>query len=240
MKRLPIILLLAAVIGGYYYYKSTHPSFTYAGTVEAEEVDIQPGVASPIGAVLVQEGDVVKPGQRLADLTCPDVRVSAGQAQTDLNRNAQLFQAGSMAASNFDRSRFASRDAQVKLAWCEVNAPSAGTVLTVYRRAGEWARPGQPILTMADLTEVYAFFYVPQGLLAKLPLGAKIQGHLPELPTKGLEGTIAYIRPQAEFTPKNVQTREERERLVYGVKIRFANADGVLKPGMNIEADLPH
>lgn len=238
-KRLPLLLVIAVLAAGYWFYKRQHPDFTYAGNIEAEEVDVQPGVASPIATIAVQEGDVVAAGQRLAELSCPDIRVAVGQATSDFNRNQSLYQAGSLAAAGFDRSRYASRDAQVKLAWCDISAPISGTVLTVYRRAGEWARPGQPILTLADLREVYAFIYVPQSLLAKLKLGQKIKGTLPELPGRSFEGTLAYIRPQAEFTPKNVQTREERDRLIYGIKIRFSNADGVLKPGMSIEADLP-
>lgn len=239
-RRLPILIVLAGLAAWYFLvYKPAHPAFTYAGTVEVDEVDIQPGVASPIAELMVDEGDVVKVGQRLADLSCPDVRVAMGQAQTDFDRNLRLYQAGSLAASNFDHSRYANRDAQVKLAYCTIDSPINGTVLTVYRRAGEWARPGQPIMTLADLSSVYAYVYVGQPLIARLKLGQAVKCSLPELPGQSLEGTLAYIRPDAEFTPKNVQTREERERLVYGVKIRFDNKDGVLKPGMTIEADLP-
>jgi HlyD family secretion protein len=239
-RRLPLLIVIAAAAAWYFlYYAPRHPDFTYAATIEVDQVDVQPGVASPIAAIEVQEGQVVKAGQRLADLSCPDVRVAAGQAQTDFNRNSQLYTAGSLAASNYDRSRYASRDAQVKLGWCTVDAPIDGTVMTVYRRAGEWARPGQPILSLADLHSVYAFVYVGQPLLAKLRLGQVVKCSLPELPGKGFDGTLAYIRPEAEFTPKNVQTREERERLVYGIKLHFDNPDGVLKPGMTIEADLP-
>jgi HlyD family secretion protein len=239
-RRLPIILVLAAAAAWYFFiYKPAHPDFTYAATIEVDQVDVQPGVASPIAEIKVEEGQVVKEGQRLADLSCPDVRVAAGQAQTDYNRNAQLYTAGSLAASNFDHSKFANRDADVKLGWCTVDAPINGTVMTIYHRAGEWARPGQPILSLADLNSVYAFVYVGQPLLAKLKLGQVIKCTLPELPGKSFDGTLAYIRPEAEFTPKNVQTREERERLVYGIKVHFDNPDGVLKPGMTVEADLP-
>jgi HlyD family secretion protein len=239
-KRLPLIIVLLLVAGGFWYYKHTHPDFTYAGTLEAELVDVQPGVASPIANVIVQEGDVVAEGQRLAELSCPDIRVAAGQAMSDFNRNQSLYNAGSLAAAGFDRSRYASRDAQVKLAWCDVAAPISGTVLSIYRRPGEWARPGQAILTMADLRELHAFVYVPQPLLATLKLGQTVPCTLPELPGKSFQGHLAYIRPEAEFTPKNVQTREERARLVYGIKLRFENPDGVLKPGMSIEAGLPN
>lgn len=238
-KLIPIIIIILAIASGFYLYNKAHPDFTYAGTIEADEVDVQPGVASPIATISVVEGQVVKQNQPLAELSCPDIRVAAGQAMSDFNRNQSLYQAGSLAAAGFDHSRFASRDAQVKLAWCNVTAPIDGTVIAVYRRPGEWARPGQAILTISDLSSVYSFIYVPQGLVAKLKLGQVIHCSLPELPGKVFKGSLAFIRPEAEFTPKNVQTREERARLVYGVKLRFDNADGTLKPGMSIEAQMP-
>jgi HlyD family secretion protein len=242
MKKLiiPIILVVAGLAFYFFFYLPAHPSFTFAGSVEVDEVDVQPGVASPIGVLDVQEGDIVKPGQLLVELTCPDVRVSAGLASSDYNRNQQLYKAGSLAYSNFDHSVYANRDADVKLAWCTVASPISGTVLTIYRRVGEWARPGDPILTLADLRSVYAYFYVPQPMLASLKIGEAVPCILPEMKGTTFNGALAYIRPESEFTPKNVQTREERERLVYGVKVHFDNPDGVLKPGMTIEAQFPH
>lgn len=239
MKKFMPLIIILAVIAGFWIYNKKHPDFTYAGTIEADQVDVQPGVASPIATLSVEEGDVVKQNQPLAELSCPDIRVAAGQAMSDFSRNQSLYQAGSLAAAGFDRSRYASRDAQVKLAWCNVTAPIDGTVVAVYRRPGEWARPGQPILTLSDLHSVYAFIYVPQAMVARLKVGQLIPCSLPELPGKTFKGTLAYIRPEAEFTPKNVQTREERARLVYGVKLRFDNAEGTLKPGMSIEAQMP-
>jgi HlyD family secretion protein len=239
-KRLPIILLVAAAAYYFFVYKPAHPTFTYAGTVEVDEVDVQPGVASPIGGLDVKEGDIVDPGQLLATLSCPDVRVAAGLASSDFSRNQQLYKAGSMAYSSFDHSLYANQDAAVKLDWCTVDAPISGTVLTIYRHVGEWARPGEPIMTLADLRSVYAYFYVPQTMLASLKIGQALPCSLPEVKDRVFHGTLAYIRPEAEFTPKNVQTREERESLVYGVKVQFDNSDGTLKPGMYIEAQFPH
>jgi|SRR5665213_870263 len=241
MKRIiPIVLFLAAAAYYFLVYKPAHPLFTYAGTVEVDEVDVQPGVASPIGGLDVKEGDIVAPGQLLATLTCPDVRVAAGLASSDFNRNAQLYKAGSMAYSNFDHSLYANQDASVKLNWCTVASPITGTVLTIYRHLGEWARPGEPIMTLADLRSVYAYFYVPQSMLAGLKIGETVPCSLPEMKDRAFQGDLAFIRPEAEFTPKNVQTREERESLVYGVKVHFNNTDGTFKPGMYIEAQFPH
>jgi len=66
-----------------------------------------------------------------------------------------------------------------------------------------------------------------------------VEGLLPEMPGKRFPGRIALLRDEAEFTPKNVQTRSERTRLVYGVKLVFPNPDGILKPGMTIEVKWP-
>ncbi len=238
MKRFLPLILIAALVTAYLYYQKKHPAFTYAGTLEAETIELSPGVASPISTLLVKEGQVVSKGQIILQLSCPDVRVAVGQAESDLARNQRLFDAGSLAAANFDRSRYASRDAQVKLAYCDVAAPISGTVLTIYRRVGEWARPGQDLLSLADLRSLYAWVYVPAPMLAKLKLGQTINGIVPELEGKTFAGVLEHIRPEAEFTPKNVQTREERARLVYGIKIRFDNPDGLLKMGQPIEAQL--
>jgi HlyD family secretion protein len=239
MKRLRLLLIVALIIGGYLYYKKQHPDFTYAGTLEAETVDLSPGVASPISNLLVKEGQEVKLDDLIVQLECSDVRVAVGQANSDLARNQRLFDAGSLAASNFDKSRYASRDAQVKMQWCDIKAPINGTILTIYRRVGEWARPGQNLLTMADLSSLYAWIYVPQSMLAKLKVGQPINAIVADLPGKSFPGTIEYIRPEAEFTPKNVQTRDERERLVFGIKVRFQNPSGDLKMGQPVEAQMP-
>ena len=70
----------------------------------------------------------------------------------------------------------------------------------------------------------------------------KVTGRLAEENDRAFQGEIVKINSEAEFTPKNVQTQSERERLVFGVKISFkeSNQDEVLKPGMTIEAELPH
>src|SRR6185369_15547198 len=104
---------------------------------------------------------------------------------------------------------------------------------------GEWVGTGTRLFTLADLREVWCLLYVPQPMLAKLSLGQKLAATLPEMPEKTFEGTITHISDEAEFTPKNVQTRQERVRLIYSVKVVFQNPNGLLKPGMSLEMDLP-
>jgi HlyD family secretion protein len=76
-------------------------------------------------------------------------------------------------------------------------------------------------------------------MLARIRPGMAVEGVLPELQGRGFPGAVLKINDEAEFTPKNVQTRAERTRLVFGVKIGFDNPERVLKPGMPIEVTLP-
>jgi HlyD family secretion protein len=92
---------------------------------------------------------------------------------------------------------------------------------------------------LADLREMWVTMYVPQPVLHKLSYSMKLTGLIPEAGNKEIEGVITHINDEAEFTPKNVQTRQERSRLVYGVKVTFQNKDNILKPGMTVEVKIP-
>ena len=92
---------------------------------------------------------------------------------------------------------------------------------------------------MADLSEVWAYIYVPHDLLARLSAGMEVKGFLPEAGDREFPGRISVIHSEAEFTPKNVQTRKERTRLVFAVKVSFPNPGETLKPGMTVEVALP-
>lgn len=237
-KRLlavPVLLALAFV--GWSWLKSR--DFRYAGTVEATEVSLSPRISSTISTVTVQEGDSVRAGQPLVELGCEDLRLAEQIAQRDFARSERLYKDGATPFEAFDRAKNKRDDAALKLSWCRVDSPIDGTVLSRLKEPGEWASPGVKLLTLADLGGVYAFVFVPQTELFRLKPGQEVEAFLPEAGGAARKGRIAFIRPQAEFTPKNVQTREERTRLVYGVKIALENADRALKPGMPVEVRLP-
>jgi membrane fusion protein YbhG len=119
----------------------------------------------------------------------------------------------------------------------QVKNPIAGTVLATYARTGEVVQPGQPLYKIADLSVVDVRAYVAETQLAQVHLGADAEvavdagaGTL-----RTLKGKVTWISSQAEFTPTPIQTREERADLVYAMKIRVANGDGVLKVGMPVD-----
>ncbi len=234
-----IILLtaIAAVILKFIFYPSV---FLYAGTLEATKVDLAARVPSAIGAVRVQEGDHVLENQELVTLSCEDVRIAADLADKDFQRAQALFRTRSISPETMDHAQKASEDAQVRLSWCSVRSPIRGVVLNRYHEPGEWVVPGTKLLTLANIQDIWAYIYVPQPEVSRLKPGMLLTGYLPEL-KREFQGKVIKINDEAEFTPKNVQTRAERTRLIYGVKVSFAgaNAEEILKPGMTIEVKLP-
>jgi HlyD family secretion protein len=239
MKQRLKFIVPAALLAAYaYWYWSAHHAFRYAGTVEATEVSLSPRIPAAIESVSVSEGDVVKKGQSLLTLDCSSYKLAADLAARDFARTERLFKEGSSPQEAYDRSRNKRDDTALQVSWCSIASPIDGTVLARLHEPGEWAATGTKILTLADLGAVFAYFYVPQTALFKLKPGQDVDVFLPETGAAARKGRIAFIRPEAEFTPKNVQTREERTRLVYGVKVLLENADVALKPGMPVEAAL--
>lgn len=128
--------------------------------------------------------------------------------------------------------------AERKLQYAEVSAPIGGTVVTTAREEGELVAAGRPIAELADLSVVFVNVYVSEARLAGLRIGAQAEV-LPDGTDRTLTGRVVYISPRAEFTPSNVQTDEERAKLVYRVKVRVVNSEGVLKIGMPVDVVLP-
>lgn len=230
------VLLVAALVSWKF---ATRVNFRYAGTVEATDVSLSPRISSTISTVTVHEGDVVSPGQALVDLGCEDLRLAAGLAAHDFERSERLYKVGSTPFETYDRDRNRRDMTALQVSWCRIDSPIHGTVLARLHEPGEWASPGVSLLTLADLDQLYVYAYVPQTVLYKVHPGDEVAVFLPEAGDKPRKGRVAFVRPEAEFTPKNVQTREERTRLVYGVKVMLDNSDQALKPGMPIEVALP-
>lgn len=112
--------------------------------------------------------------------------------------------------------------------------PIAGTVLVTYAEPHELTAAGKPLYKMANLEEVYLRAYVSGDQLPHIQIGQTVEVLIDENQTenRSMKGEISWIASQAEFTPKIIQTKEERVNLVYAFKVRVANPDGALKIGM--------
>ena len=116
---------------------------------------------------------------------------------------------------------------------CIIKSPSDGTILETYAEEGELATPGKPLFKMAGLDELTLKVYVSGAQLPGIKIGqtAEVLVDKNETENQSFTGQITWISSEAEFTPKIIQTKEERVKLVYAVKIAVKN-DGTLKIGM--------
>lgn len=140
------------------------------------------------------------------------------------------------------RARVAAVEAQVaglqkNIADAELHSPVSGVVTSKVARAGELVAPGTPIVVVTDLEHAWANVYVDEPVVPTLKLGQAVT--LVTDAGQRLPGRITFISPRAEFTPRNVQTAEERSKLVYRLKVTADNREGILKVGMPVEAEIP-
>jgi len=117
-----------------------------------------------------------------------------------------------------------------------LRAPISGTVISKSAEVGDLVTVGSPIVTIADLDRPYLRIFVGETDLGRVKLGQPVDVRVDAFPNRVTRGTVNEISSRAEFTPGNVQTREERVKLVFGVKVGLSNPDGILKPGLPADA----
>jgi HlyD family secretion protein len=130
------------------------------------------------------------------------------------------------------------RRIESQVAELKVFAPLDATVLTKAAEVGEVVAAGKPLFLLGDLEHPWIKVYVAETDVGKVRLGAPARILVDSFPQQPFRGTVTWIADQAEFTPKNIQTREERVNLVYAVKITIRNAERKLKAGMPADAEL--
>ncbi len=189
----------------------------------------------------------------LARKVVPQSNVDNARAQVDVlqaQHNAaqealSVLRAGSrleqlhMAEANLEQAETLVSILQKKIADCTVKSPTAGRVVARFLEPGELAGTGTPILRVADLSDVWIMIYVSETELGRVRVDGDAEIRVDSFPDKSFPGKVTYISPQEEFTPKNIQTKDERVRMVFGVKVEAKNPDESLKPGMPADVVLP-
>lgn len=171
------------------------------------------------------------------------VRRDAAAAGLDAARERLLrFETGARAEEkDAARGRLAAADARIaqvdqQIADATVRSPLAGVLTEKLAEPGELLAPGAGLAVITDLQDAWLTVYVGEPDLGRIRLGQKARVVTDDGQER--EGTVSFVSPRAEFTPKNVQTRDERVKLVYRLKVALPNADGLFKPGMPAEARL--
>ncbi len=168
-------------------------------------------------------------------------------AQAQYNSAKQLFEklkSGARseeieaAKARLDQSVAQADAIKKKMNDCFIRAPITGYITKRIVEKGELAGTGVPIFRIANLDEIEIMVYLPETQLGKVRLGDKAEVTIDTFSDKTFSGEVVYLSPEAEFTPKNIQTKEERVKLVFGVKVKIANPDHILKAGLPADVRL--
>jgi HlyD family secretion protein len=142
------------------------------------------------------------------------------------------------ALARVNQAVFSVRLLQKAVSDCTVAAPTDGVITEKLVEQGELAAPGMGLYVITKMSTTRLTIYVSEPDLGKIRLGQEARISVDSHPGRSFPGRITYISPVAEFTPRDVQTRDERVKLVYAVRIEIANPEGIFKPGMPADAAL--
>jgi HlyD family secretion protein len=190
-----------------------------ASEQQAETARLRADVAAKTAQAAVAAAEAASKSLDLARLG--DQRLAA-QALAITALESQVQQA---------KAQLAELDNQI--GYLDIPSPLAGVVLTRSVELGEHVAPGSPLFSLVDLNRLYLKVYVPEPLIGRVALGQRAEVRVDAYPDRAFAATVTKVATAAEFTPKNVETKEERVKLVFAVELSLAeNPGGVLKPGM--------
>ena len=239
-------------------------SIKVSGNIEGDEIRLSFRVQGKISQLLVDEGSVVRAGDIVARLDIDELTKTRDQAKGELEaaqhqyildkldyeRAENLLKEGSIPTqkrdaaktqmdadkANIDALTAALDLANIRLGFADLASPINSYILVKSSLAGEVVQIGTPVFTVVDLNNLWVTAYINERDLGRVKLNQKAQVKTDTFPGKVYEGKVSFVSSQAEFTPKFIQTTEERVKLVYRIKIRVDNSSLELKPGMPADA----
>jgi len=176
---------------------------------------------------------------RQADAAVAQARASAEQARASAVAIRASGAQAVAAEANVKASEEAVRKAQLLADECILRAPRDAMVDDLPFEVGELVPAGQAVAKLVDIAEVKATFYLPNAEVSAAHPGQRAIVVADAWPDRKFEGLVSTVSLKAEFTPRNIQTRTDRDRLVYPIEVRLKNPDGALRPGMPVQVVLP-
>ncbi len=203
------------------------------GTLEAVSVTVAAKGNGNILRLDVSQGDRVEKDSLLGYIDTTQLHLQKEILRLQLDdMRASAKRGGAVSANQIHMQELQMEQVQVMIDESGIASPFSGTVLECYAQEGEQAYAGRPLFKVADLETMILKAYVDARQLSSLRIGQAVKVYaMKDGKTAEYAGTLAHIADQAEFTPKSLQTQNERANLVYAVKIRVKN-DGYLKIGM--------
>lgn len=167
-----------------------------------------------------------------AQLEAYQAQRKSAQEQLDLLKNGSTKETINIADANTAQAQVNLAIAKAQLAKSTVISPGKGIISTVNFNEGEFAPPGSPIYTLTDTKDLTIRVYVSEKELPKVKIGQKAEIFVDAYPGEAFHGKVSYISSTSEFTPKNLQTAEERVNMVFAVKVKITDGGDRLKPGL--------
>jgi HlyD family secretion protein len=249
-----VVVVLLLIGGGIWWWWSSTQTGTaaadsaFTGTVEAQEYQVAPALAGRVTAVRVVEGAVVTKDQELlrVDRAAFNLQLSqakqgvtaAKAAYTNAKNDDDSTKADIAAAkARLKQAEAAVELARVQLGYTIIGAPHGGTVVSITTNVGQNAAPARAVMTITDPNDLYVRMFVPETEIGKVKIGQSAR-LTTDSGTQAYSGTVSFIASESEFTPNNVQTKDQRVKLVYEVRVRTTDPSGVLKAGMPVDVTL--
>lgn len=241
------VVLLALATAGYFWWKSVQPAATDAltasGAVESTEYQVASAMAGRVATVTVQEGDEVASGDVLVTLDATILQLQVDQAAQGVrvaeaavtNARESGTDADVVAAeARLEQARILQRIAETQLNYAQVTAPHDGVIVAVVTNVGQNASPGKTLLTLTDPQDLFVRVFVAETRVGDVKVGQGVS-IVTDSSGETFAGKVVFIASQSEFTPNNVETKDQRVKLVYEVRVQVADETGTLKPGMPVD-----
>jgi HlyD family secretion protein len=249
-KKIFILLVTALLVMGAGCAKNRNV-ISASGTAEVKEVDLASRISSRVTKLLVDDGSAVKKNDLLAELDDNIVRAQRdmadavhSQAKDNYERTKQLYESKSVSQQQYEQAQAAYLNArasldqaQIMLKESRVYAPWDGTILRKNTEVGEIVSANTPLFTLGDLATIKITIYIPLKELGLVKLNQPARVKVDSF-NKYFTGKVTFISSEAEFTPKNIQTKDERVKEVFAVEVTAANPDNELKPGMPADVEI--
>jgi HlyD family secretion protein len=242
-------LVIVVAAGAWWGWTTYGPNGTAAsantlggsGTIEADQIAVTPQVSGRVVSAPAQEGVMVKQGDVLYKLDDSLLKLAVDQAKAGVTAAMANYKhvkkdSGSnkadraAAKAQYDQAKAALKMAQAQLGYATIKSPIDGMISNLAVHTGENATPGSTLAIVSEVANLSVTIYVPENRIGQVKIGQA--GSLKTDSTKEYAGQVTYVSPQAEFTPASIETKDQRVKLVYQVKLRVTDADSALKPGM--------
>lgn len=167
-----------------------------------------------------------------SQLDAQDAALAQAQANLDLLTHGAQTEDIQAAEAQLAQARASQHQIEVQIDKATLSAPRAGMVLSRSLHEGEQASVGTTIMTIGALDTVRLTLYIPETAIGYVHQGQHVNVSVDSFPKRVFEGQVTFIAQEAQFTPRNVQTKDQRTTTVFAVRVELPNTDHALKPGM--------